>query len=110
MRSGEPKFRPSYAVGDLVVMYLSGADRCPAVASVEATAVFDPDEVSRGGRPDDGERWGWLTEIDVLDACDVADGPTLSDIGVDSRSMARRSRLKLTPEQFDTARRGINAS
>lgn len=45
MRKGEPKYLPSYRVGDLLVVYLSGRDRCPAIVEVTAIAAFDPERV-----------------------------------------------------------------
>jgi hypothetical protein len=50
-------WRPTYKVGDLVVLYLSGTYRCPAIIEVTAEADFDPARVEREARPGDGARW-----------------------------------------------------
>jgi hypothetical protein len=110
MRGGKPKLRPSYRINDLILIYLSGTRRCPVIARVEEAAVFDPGRVNREARAGDGERWGWLTEIEVLGFCQVDEAPTLDSVGIDSRSMRRRSRLKLTSAQYGAAERAIAAA
>lgn len=63
---GEPLLRPSYRVGDLLVLYLVGR-ACPAIAEVEKEPVFDPARVERGSKSrSDANRWGWLTEVRVI--------------------------------------------
>ncbi len=110
LKHGEPMLRPSYRVNDLIVLYLSGIRRCPAIARVEATADFDPERVERGARPGDGQRWGWVTEIEVLAFCPVDQVPSLDAVGVDGKSMQRRSRLKIEPVQFEAAKKAISAA
>jgi hypothetical protein len=110
MRGGEPKLRPSYRIDDLILIYVSGTRRCPVIARVQEAAVYDPSRVNREARAGDGGRWGWLTEIEVLDFCGIDEAPTLDAVGVDSRSMRRRSRLKLTLEQYGAAERAIAAA
>jgi hypothetical protein len=108
LRGGEPRLRPGYRIDDLIVIYISGIRRCPAVARVQEPAVFDPVLVDREARAGDGNRWGWVTEIEILGFSPTIDhAPTLDAIGVDSRSMRRRSRLKLDPSQYRAAERAI---
>ena len=107
MRGGEPKGRPSYRVGDLLVVYLSGLDRCPAILEVTATPAFDPETVERKARPGDGARWGWVTPVKPIAWVEADRGPSLANIGVEPKSISRRSRLKLTPERFAKARAAL---
>jgi hypothetical protein len=100
-------WRPSYKVGDLVVLYLSGTYRCPAIVRVTAPADYDPARVEREGLRGDGDRWGWLTEVEPVAYTNLEAAPTLSDIGVPNDRVMRRTRLKLRPEQFEAARRLI---
>lgn len=95
---GEPVMRPAYEPGDLMLIYLAGTRRCPAVVRVAEPAAFDPDQ----------PRWGWRTEVRlVAHVADLRDAPTLEDVGVPSTSVGRQSRLRLRPEQFAAGRRAI---
>lgn len=107
VKDGKPKGRPSYRVGDLLVMYLTEIARCPAVAVVEAVAEFDPAAVEKGGRTGDGDQWGWVTEIKVLDACHINEAPKIEAIGVERKRMQRRSRLRIDRDQFRAAELAI---
>jgi hypothetical protein len=90
-RDGEPIMRPAYEPGDLALVYLAGTRRCPAAVEIVAPAAFD------AGRP----RWGWVTEVRVLAAVDdLAQAPSLEDIGVPPVSVGRQSRLRLAPDQY----------
>lgn len=103
MKNAEPKLRPSYRVGDLLVIYLSGTKRCPAIVRVTATAEFDPARVDREARPGDGRRWGWVTDVEPVAYCTLPAAPTIDDVGIDSGSLRRRSRLKINPQQYHAA-------
>jgi hypothetical protein len=104
VRDGEPQGRPTYAVGDALVVYWAGTDRCPAILRVQTLPVFNPDRVSEEGlTDDDGARWGWLTEVEVVGAVPRADAPTLRDPEIGKASVRRRSRLRLTRDQYARA-------
>jgi hypothetical protein len=105
VRGGEPKGRPSYRSGDLVVIYLSGTYRCPAAVRVVAPASFDPRRVERSAQALDGDeqRWGWVTDVELVAHKPVVAAPGIGEIGVDSRTLMRRARLKLTPSQYQVA-------
>jgi len=104
-RNGEPRNRPRYRPGDLVVIYLSGTYRCPAAVRVAGTASFEPERVERSQqtREGDGGRWGWVTDVEPIAGKPLVLAPGIGDIGVESRSLMRRARLKLTPAQYHAA-------
>lgn len=108
---GRPARRPTYEIGDHLVVYLTGGTRqaCPAILSVTREPVFDPNRVAREGRPGDEERWGWLTETEGVRAADVADAPTLSDIGVASDSVRQQGHIRLTSEQYRLAYKALSS-
>jgi hypothetical protein len=97
---GEPLMRPTYEAGDLALIYVAGTYRCPAVVEIVAPAAFEPRE----------RRWGWVTPVRVIAEVDVADAPTLEEIGVPRISVGRQSRLRLRPEQFAAGREAIENS
>jgi hypothetical protein len=105
LRNGDPRNRPSYRPGDLVVVYLSGTRRCPAVVRVTGTASFEPEQVERSAqtRAGDSERWGWVTEVEPIAHQPLVAAPSLDEIGVERRRLMRRSRLRLSAEQFEAA-------
>ena len=94
---GEPTMQPAYEPGDLALIYIAGTYRCPALVQVTAEASFD---ASR-------QRWGWRTPVRTLAEVPIEHAPTLEEIGVPRVSVGRQSRLRLTPEQFERGRRGI---
>lgn len=106
---GEPLGRPSYRVGDHLVIYLSreGRRACPAIVRVTERPVFDLARVRREGALGDDERWGWLTEVDGVAATPLARAPTLADIGVRSQSVRQHGHIKLSHTQYRRAMRAI---
>jgi hypothetical protein len=111
LRDGEPKNQPSYRPGDLVVIYLSGTYRCPAAVRVVGTASFDPKRVERSAQALEGDekRWGWVTDVEVIAHKPLVLAPGIGDLGVESRALMRRARLKIEPEQYATARRALRS-
>jgi hypothetical protein len=79
---GQPLGRPSYRVGDHLVIYVSRAARraCPAIVRVTNPPVFDLDRVRREGSSGDDERWGWLTEVAPVETTSLLRAPTLAEI------------------------------
>jgi hypothetical protein len=102
---GRPLRRPTYEIGDHLVVYLTRGERaaCPAIVRVTAEPVFDPRRVKREGRRGDDEKWAWLTEVELVRAADVSDAPTLSEIGVASNSVRQQGHIRLSPEQYRRA-------
>lgn len=104
---GKPLDRPGYREGDLMVIYLTKVQRCPAVARALGTASFEPGVVERGDRPGDGELYGWVTPIEVLAHKPVSEAPHFRDLGIEGMSLARARRLHISAEQFEIARRAL---
>lgn len=105
---GEPIQRPSYTVGDLIALYISGeVGVCPAAYEVTAPAVFDPERVAAEATIEDAAKYGWVTEVRAIASTTFESAPRLADIGVAPASMRQRGRLRLTPTQYEAALRGI---
>jgi len=104
---GKPLLRPSYRAGDLLLIYLTGTYRCPAAVRVVDVPDFDPARVDREERAGDGSQWGWVTAIEVLAHTQLVEAPTLDDVGVETRSLMRRGRLKISATQFEAGLSGI---
>jgi hypothetical protein len=84
--------------GDLAVCYASGWQNVFAVVEV----VGDPE--NEPGR----ERWGWRFPLHVIAAVPlISEAPPVEAAGVFPRSLGRHSYIRLTPEQFATARDAI---
>jgi len=92
--------RPAVQRGDLAVCYLAG-DKCIfAVVEVVADPENDPSRT----------RWQWRFAIRPLVSVDPREAPPVEAAGVFPRSLGRHSYVRLTPEQFDAARRVIGES
>src|SRR4051794_29559108 len=65
---GPPSRRPTYAVGDELLLYDVPSRSFPARARVTAEAVSRPRLVDREGGPGEGRRWPFVTEVEVLGA------------------------------------------
>lgn len=107
---GSPGGRtPGYKEGDHIVIYVTrGNDlRCPAIVRVTAPPVLDPDRVERESSKEDAEQWPWLTEIDVVHAVPLRDGPTLDDIGVATTSIRQHDHITLRRDQYQRALDGV---
>ncbi len=100
--NGAPWGEPSWKVGDRVGLYFGGTYKVPVLVEIASPPRFDPAFVEREtGALEDAERWPWVTPVRGINAVSVEDAPTLADLGVDNRSMGRRSRKKLDGEQRD---------
>ncbi len=105
---GTPLGRPTYRLGDHLVIYLSRQGRaCPAVVRVTTEPKFDLDRVRREGELGDDERWGWLTEVEGVAATDLTKAPGLDDIGVNPRSVRQHGHIRLSHGQYRAALRAI---
>jgi hypothetical protein len=102
---GEPLLKPSYKVGDRLVIYLSreGRRACPAIVRVTRTPRYEPARVRREGWPDDYKKWSWVTEVVGERAVALDRGPTLADLDVSSASVRQHSRIRLSHAQFQRA-------
>ena len=83
--------------GDLAVCYLAGAKCIFAVVEVVSDPENDPSRT----------RWQWRFAIRPLVSVDPGEAPPVEAANVMPRSLGRHSYIRLTPEQFDAARRSI---
>jgi hypothetical protein len=106
---GTPGRKPSYRVGEHLVIYVSRGQRqaCPAVVRVAESPVFDPDLVEREVNAQDAALWGWVTWVEPVASIALSRAPTLSDIGVSSQSVRRHGHIRLSRSQYRRALRKI---
>ncbi len=109
---GTPGRKPSYKVGEHLVVYVSRGPRqaCPAVMRVAERPVFDPDLVEREVNPEDAALWGWMTWVDPVASIGLDRAPTLSEIGLSSQSVRRHGHIRLSRGQYRRALRAIRGS
>jgi hypothetical protein len=101
LRTHSSTRRPSLQRGDLAVCYASGWQTIFAVVEVVGDPENDPSR----------ERWRWQIPIRPLLAVDnLAEAPPVEAAGVFPRSLGRHSYIRLTPEQFESAREAITAA
>ena len=92
---------PSLQRGDLAICYASGWQNIFAVVEIVGDPENDPSR----------ERWRWRIPIRPLVAVErLSDAPPVEAAGVFPRSLGRHSYIRLTPEQFEAARKAITAA
>jgi hypothetical protein len=106
---GTPLRRPGYRVGDHLVIYVARGERqaCPAVVRVTQEPVFDPALVALKVDPDDALQWSWVTWVKPVASIALESAPTLTEIGVASKSVRQQGRIHLNRDQFRRALRLI---
>jgi len=99
---GEPWGEPSWKVGDVIGMYFTGTLKIPVLAEVIAPPEFEPVfvQLNGGGEPDAGERWPWVTWVRGIARLDLAQAPTLEDLGIEPRVMQRRPKRRLDADEY----------
>ena len=78
---------PSYAVGDLLALYLVEPRAVPAIYRVTGVPELRKDFVRAIDGPADAERYGWVTPVDMIAGKRLQDAPLLSEFGLDGRSL-----------------------
>jgi hypothetical protein len=92
--------RPSVQRGDLAILYAAVWQVVFAVAEVVGDPENDPER----------DRWAWHFPIRPLVALrDLRDAPAVEAAGIFPQSLWRHSHIRLSPEQFETARALIEA-
>ena len=87
--------------GDLAVCYASGWQNVFAVVEVVGDPENDPSR----------DRWQWRFALrPLLSVRRISEAPPVEAAGVWPRSLGRHSYIRLTPEQFETARAAIAAA
>ena len=100
IRSQSSSKRPSVQPGELAVLYASVWQAIFGIA--EITGVPEHDASRR--------RWAWRYPIrPLVVVADLEDAPPVEAAGVFPQSIWRHSHIRLTAEQFETARALIEA-
>lgn len=98
LRAHSSTKRPSLQKGDLAVCYASGWQNIFAVVEITGDPENDPAR----------ERWRWRVPIRPLVAvASLSEAPPVEAAGVFPRSLGRHSYIRLTPDQFESARDAI---
>lgn len=100
IRAHSSSKRPSVQRGDTAILYAAVWQAVFAVVDV----VGDPEhDASR-------ERWSWTFAISPVTVVpDLHEAPPVEAAGIFPQSLWRHSHIRLTPEQFDSARSLIEA-
>jgi len=101
IRAHSSSKRPSIEGGATAILYAAVWQAIFAVVEVVGDPEHDPAR----------ERWSWTFAIRPLVVVpDLHDAPPVEAAGVFPQSLWRHSHIRLTPEQFDTARALIESA
>jgi hypothetical protein len=97
--------RASYAVGDLIVLYLSAYENgpacCPAIVQATTAARHDPAWVIAKGDAEAIPQWPYVTETICVAEVPVSEGVDLSAFGKTPQSL-QNGYCQITRKQFET--------
>lgn len=80
--------KPSFAEGDLMLIYAVYTRACNAIVRVAGPTVHDPAFViAQGIPPEDATRWPWITPVDGVLQVPVEDGVPLQRLGLTGQSL-----------------------
>ncbi|MBS1862148.1 MAG: hypothetical protein JSS68_10600 [Actinobacteria bacterium] len=96
----------SYAVGDLIVLYLGakggGPAICPAVVVVTEPSEFAPEWIAAHGDPEAADQWPYRTLVETVGEVPIEAGAKLEDFGLTGQSM-QGGYCSITRQQFEEA-------
>jgi hypothetical protein len=102
----------SYAIGDLIVLYLSAKDGgpaiCPAVVRVTEQSEYAREWIAENGDPEAAEQWPYRTMIEVVDEVPIESGARLEEFGLSGQSL-QGGYCSITRQQFEEALRAMGA-
>jgi hypothetical protein len=78
--------RPGYQVGDRIVLYVVEARRCPAIYLVTGLPE-DRRDLVRAAFPEDADRYGWVTPVEVLAAVPLDRAPALTALAKNAHGL-----------------------
>jgi hypothetical protein len=82
--------RPSFEVGDLVLIYANGPRRCNAVVEVTSLARLHPEFSIEQGRPQEhANRWPWVNDVQPRLHVPSSAGVPLSHLGITGQALQR---------------------
>lgn len=98
--------RPSFKIGDLVLVYSREAGACNAVVEIVSEARHDPEfvEIDGGYSPEDANRWPWVNEVRGRLVIPADQAPAPEDIGFTAQGL-QNGRKRLDLSQFAIAMR-----
>ena len=100
IRAHSSSKRPSVQRGDVAILYAAVWQALYAVVEVVSDPEHDPTKA----------RWSWRFGIRPLAVVgDLHEAPPVEAAGVFPQSIWRHSHIRLTPEQFETARELVEA-
>jgi hypothetical protein len=110
-RDRKPLGRPTYRVGDLLVLYLVG-EACPAIAEVTKEAEFDPERVRRESNRSDADRWGWVTEVRVIhkNPGGLDGAPNLDWLQINPSSVRQHGHIRISAAAYAHALSAIEVN
>jgi hypothetical protein len=97
---GSLTWRPGYRVGDRVVLYLIEPRSCVAIYQVVGLPEDGREQV-RVTYPDDADRYGWITPVEMVAVVPVADGLPLGLLGKTAQGL-QNGRIHLSDRQAYT--------
>ena len=101
IRAHSSSKRPSVEPGELAILYAAMWQALFGVVEIVGPPEHDPER----------ERWAWRFPIRPLAVVrDLHDAPPVEAAGVFPQSLWRHSHIRLTDEQFTTARELIEAA
>jgi len=100
----------SYAMGDLIVLYLSAKDGgpaiCPAVVRVTEPSELAREWIAEHGDPDAAKQWPYRTMVEVVGEVPVESGAKLEQFGLTGQSL-QGGYCSITRAQFEDALRAM---
>jgi hypothetical protein len=101
IRAHSSSKRPSVQPGELAILYAAVWQAIFGVVEIAGPPENDPER----------KRWSWRFPIRPLIAvADLHDAPAVEEAGIFPQSLWRHSHIRLSEEQFATARRLIRAA
>jgi hypothetical protein len=96
----------SYAIGDLIVLYLSAKDEgpaiCPAVVRVTEPSELAREWIAEHGDPEAAQQWPYRTMTQVVDEVPIKSGAKLEEFGLSGQSL-QGGYCSITRQQFEEA-------
>jgi hypothetical protein len=102
-----PPFSPQYEIGDLLVVYVTGLQVCPAILEVVAEPRWDPAWVDAHAKQGESKQWGVVTDVKGLWELPLDKAPHLDEIHVANSSIQRQGHVELKDWQYEEAERLI---
>ncbi len=100
----------SYAIGDLIVLYLSAKDGgpaiCPAVVRVTEPPQLAGEWIAEHGDPEAAQQWPYRTMTEVVGEVPIESGAKLEEFGLSGQSV-QGGYCSITRSQFEEALRAM---